>query len=160
MPSFDIVSEIDLPELNNAIDQANKELKQRFDFKGTDAVITMKDKVVTLEADSDFQINQMRPMLYQKMTKRNVDVACVETKEIRISGKRAKQDLSIQEGIDQPLAKKIIKLIKDKKLKVQAQIQAEQVRVTGKKRDDLQTVMAVLRAEEFDMPLQYQNFRD
>jgi uncharacterized protein YajQ (UPF0234 family) len=160
MPSFDIVSEIDLPELNNAIDQANKELKQRFDFKGTDAVITMKDKVVTLEADSDFQINQMRPMLYQKMTKRNVDVACVETKEIRISGKRAKQDLSIQEGIDQPLAKKIIKLIKDKKLKVQAQIQAEQIRVTGKKRDDLQTVMAVLRAEEFDMPLQYQNFRD
>ncbi len=160
MPSFDIVSEIDIPELNNAIDQANKELKQRFDFKGTNAVITLADKLVTLEADSDFQINQMRPMLYQKMTKRNVDVACVETKEIRISGKRAKQDLSVQEGIDQTLAKKIIKLIKDKKLKVQAQIQGEQVRVTGKKRDDLQSVMAMLKNEEFDMPLQYQNFRD
>ena len=160
MPSFDIVSEIDLPELNNAIDQANKELKQRFDFKGTNAVITLSDKLVTLEADSDFQINQMRPMLYQKMTKRNVDVACIDTKEIRISGKRAKQDLSVQEGIDQTLAKKIIKMIKDKKLKVQAQIQGEQVRVTGKKRDDLQSVMAMLKGEEFSMPIQFQNFRD
>ena len=160
MPSFDIVSELDKPELTNAVDQANKELAQRYDFKGSNAIIHLNGQNITLEANDEFQIKQMRPLLYQKMTKRGIDIACIEPQEIKVSGKRAKQELLAKEGIDKETAKKIVKMIKDKKIKVQAAIQGEQLRVSGKKRDDLQAVIAMLKAADLGIPLQFQNFRD
>lgn len=161
MPSFDIVSEIDSHEAHNAVDQANKEVSTRFDFKGSNAKFEFQDESILMKAESTFQLQQMLPILYSKMTKRGVDIACMESGNIQDTGKTAQQTITLNQGIDTPTAKKIVKLIKDKKLKVQAAIQGEQVRVTGKKRDDLQQVISLLKsADTIDLPLQFNNFRD
>ena len=160
MPSFDIVSEVDMHEMTNAVDQASRELTTRFDFRGVDAKFELSGEVVTMFAEVDFQLSQMLDILYNKMTKRNVDIGALEADKVEGIGKQVRRKLSLRQGIDTPTAKKIVKLIKDKKLKVQAQIQGEQVRVTGKKRDDLQEVMAFLRSSDVGLPLQFNNFRD
>ena len=160
MPSFDVVSEVDKHELANAVDQANREIGNRYDFKGSSARIEVSESVLTLTADSEFQIDQMQPILYQKMSKRGIDVACLSLGDVEEVGRGARQIISVREGIDKELAKKMIRQIKDSRLKVQAAIQGEQLRVTGKKRDDLQQVIAAFKAAEYDQPLQYQNFRD
>ncbi len=161
MPSFDIVSEIDKHELQNAVDQANKEVTTRYDFKGTDSSFELKDSTVTLKTESDFQLNQMYDMLLQKANRRGIDVKCMDPKDPDIQLKSAKQVVEMREGIEAPLAKKIIKAIKDSKMKVQTANQGDSVRVTGKKRDDLQQVMQMLKGmEDLDMPLQFNNFRD
>ena len=160
MPSFDIVSEVDKHELRNAVDQANREIGTRYDFKGADAKIDIAETVLTLHAESTFQVEQMQPILYQKLSKRGIDVACLQEGEVEEVGRRARQVSSVREGVDKDMARKIVKMIKDSKIKVQAAVQGEQVRVTGKKRDDLQQVIAMLKAAELDLPLQYQNFRD
>ena len=147
MPSFDVVSELDKHELTNALDNATKELERRFDLRGKCSV-ECKDKSVTITAEADFMLEQV------------LDIQCMELKDPYPSGKVVKQEVNFREGIDKELAKKIVALIKDKKLKVQAAIQGEQVRVTGKKRDDLQEAIALLRGESLGMPLQYTNFRD
>ncbi len=161
MPSFDIVSEFDSHEVHNALDQANKEVSTRFDFKGSNAEFELQDESIIMKAESTFQLQQMLPILFSKMTKRGVDIGCLETGKITDTGKTAQQPISLHQGIDTPTAKKIVKLIKDKKLKVQTAIQGEQLRVTGKKRDDLQQVMAMLKADEsVELPLQFNNFRE
>ena len=160
MPSFDIVSEVDGHELTNAVDQMNRELGTRFDFKGSDAKVTVKDGAMNLEATNEFQVKQIHDIMYKKLSARNIEIACLEKGAIEERGMRAYQVVKVKEGVDKELAKKIVKLIKDSKLKVQASIQGEQVRVTGKKRDDLQQVMAMLKGSDLDMPLQYSNFRD
>ncbi len=160
MPSFDIVSEFDSHEVSNAVDQANREVSTRFDFKGSDAKFELQDEQITLIAESTFQLQQMLPILYSKMTKRGIDIACLETGEAKTSGKTAQQVLTLKQGLETPLAKKIVKMIKDKKLKVQAAIQGEKIRVTGKKRDDLQKVIQMLKEAELEQPLQFDNFRD
>jgi uncharacterized protein YajQ (UPF0234 family) len=162
MPSFDVVSELDKHQVTNAIDQCNRVITNRFDFKGVDASFDYADKAVTLRAEADIQVQQMLDILRQTLIKCGIDLACMQIKDMEHSGKTVKQAVLLREGIEQELAKKIIKLIKDKKLKVQAAIQGEQVRVTGKKRDDLQEVIAMLRSEKetLDMPLQFNNFRD
>lgn len=160
MPSFDIVSEVDMHELTNAIDQANREIGNRFDFKGTDAKVSLKDSVVTMEAQVKFQIGQMYEVVGQRMAKRGIDLDCIEKGKLNEANNRATQDLTVKQGINTEIAKKITKAIKESKLKVQAQIQGEKVRVTGKKRDDLQNVMQFLREQSFGVPLQFDNFRD
>lgn len=160
MPSFDVVSEIDMHELTNAVDQANKEVGTRFDFKGTGAKFELAGNDVTLSGDSKFQLGQMMDIFRIKLSRRGVDPDCMDVQNAEESGLKVKQKVVIKEGLDSESAKKITKLIKEKKLKVQAQIQKEQVRVTGKKRDDLQAVMAMLRSESLGLPLQYKNFRD
>lgn len=161
MPAFDIVSEIDKHELTNAVDQANRELKNRFDFRGTEARVEQSDKVLTLYADSDFQLEQLLDILRLKLVKRGIELSCLEVKDSVGYGKLRKQDVIVREGIDKDLSRKIVKLIKESKIKVQAAIQGESVRVTGKKRDDLQSVIALLRENEgIEMPLQFNNFRD
>jgi uncharacterized protein YajQ (UPF0234 family) len=160
MPSFDVVSEIDLHELANAVDQANREVGTRFDFKGTDSNFKLSDNEITLESGSDFQLNQMMDILHNKMVKRGLNITCLDANKPEIMGKRARQKVIAKQGIDKELARKIVKLIKDNKLKVQAAIQGEQVRVTGKKRDDLQQVIAMLKEAKLELPLQYTNFRD
>lgn len=160
MPSFDIVSEYDLHEASNAVDQANREVGTRFDFKGSSATFEQKEADITLIADGDFQLRQMLDILRNKLTKRGVDIACMEVGKIETHGKGAKQLVTLKQGLETPLAKKIVKTIKDSKLKVQAAIQGEKVRVTGKKRDDLQQVIQLLRESEFEMPLQFENMRD
>ncbi len=160
MPSFDIVSEVDMHEMTNAVDQASREVTTRFDFRGVDARFELKGEVITLFADVDFQLKQLLDILYNKMTKRNVDIGYLDASKVEGVGKQVRQRLNLKQGIDSVTAKKIVKMIKDKKLKVQAQIQGEQVRVTGKKRDDLQSVITFLRAEDTGVPLQFNNFRD
>lgn len=160
MPSFDVVSEIDMHEVTNAVDQANREVTTRFDFKGSGAKFEFKDKVVVLHGDADFQLKQMMDILRNKLSKRGVDLDCMEPGKIEHAGKQVRQDVTMKEGIDQALAKKIVKLIKDSKLKVQSQIQGEQVRITGKKRDDLQAAIALLKDASLELPLQFTNFRD
>lgn len=160
MPSFDVVSEVDQHELANAVDQANRDIGNRYDFKGSGAKISQSGAVLTLEAQGDFQVRQMQPMLYEKCAKRGIDVACMDEGEVEEVGQGARQLITVREGIDKELGKKMVKLIKDSKIKVQAAIQGEQLRVTGKKRDDLQQVMAMLKGAELGMPLQFQNFRD
>lgn len=160
MPSFDIVSEYDAHEATNAVDQANREVITRFDFKGSGATYELKDDKVTMSASSEFQLQQMLDILQMKLTKRGIDISCMEIDEPRITGKTAQQIITLKQGIESLLAKKIVKLIKDKKLKVQAAIQGEKVRVTGKKRDDLQEVIQMLKQEELEIPLQFNNFRD
>ena len=159
MPSFDVVSELDKHELTNALDNANKELERRFDLRGKCSFET-KDKAVTLTAEADFMLEQMLDIIRGCLIKRKIDSQCMETKDAYASGKVVKQEVEFREGIDKELAKKIVGHIKDAKLKVQAAIQGEQIRVTGKKRDDLQECIAALRAKEFGMPLQFNNFRD
>ncbi len=160
MPSFDVVSEVDQHELANAIDQTHREISNRFDFKGTAAQIELNDGGVLLTADSDFQIQQMHPILYQKLTARKIDIACLDAQKVENSGKGVRQAITVRHGIDRDLAKKAVALIKASKLKVQAQVQGEQLRINGKKRDDLQAVMALLKEAELGLPLQFQNFRD
>ncbi len=161
MPSFDIVSEVDSHELTNAVDQANREIGNRFDFRGTDAQVEQSKKLLTLHAESDFQLEQVLDILRLKLSKRGIEVRCMQVKDSVGNGKMRKQEVIIREGIDSDLSRKIVKIIKESKLKVQAAIQGESVRVTGKKRDDLQQVMALLReSERVDMPLQFNNFRD
>jgi len=160
MPSFDIVSEMDDHELNNAIDQANREVTTRFDFKGTSSKYEFEKDKIKLSTESDFQLKQMIDILENKMTKRSVDLGHLDKKEPVIHHKSATQEIAIKKGIEQDVGKKIIKMIKDQKLKVQASIQGDQVRVTGKKRDDLQEVIAFLREANVGIPLQYVNFRD
>jgi len=160
MPSFDTVSEVDHHELSNAIDQANREIGTRYDFKGSDAKIEQTDNQLTLNAESDFQIKQMTPILKEKMSKRGIDVSCLEFSDVVEMNKRARQQILVREGLDQDLARKIVRLIKDSKIKAQAAIQGDQVRVTGKKRDDLQQIMQLLREANLGIPLQFNNFRD
>ncbi len=160
MPSFDVVSEIDHHELTNAVDQANREIGARYDFKGSNASIDMTDAGLTFSAETKFQLQQMLPVLLSKMGKRGLDVECLKTGDVVEAAKSAKQPVSIQEGIDKETAKKIVKLIKEARLKVQASIQGEQVRVSGKKRDDLQQVIQLLKDAGLGIPLQFTNFRD
>ncbi len=160
MPSFDVVSEIDHHELKNALDQANREIGTRYDFKGSDARIEQSGNQLTLEAESEFQIKQMVPILKEKMSKRGIDVECLEFGDIVEMNKRARQPATVREGLDTDLARKMVKLIKESKLKVQAAIQGDQLRVSGKKRDDLQQVMQKLREAKLGIPLQFNNFRD
>lgn len=159
MPSFDIVSELDKHEVTNAVDNAIKELDRRYDLKGKGS-FEFKDLTVNLTAEADFQLEAMIEILKLALVKRKIDIKCLEVKDAFASGKLMKQDATLKEGIDKELAKKIVAHIKDAKLKVQAAIQGEQVRVTGKKRDDLQDAIAALRSHEFGMPLQFNNFRD
>lgn len=160
MPTFDIVSEVDNHELTNAVDQAHKEISNRFDFKGTSAKIELADERISLIADSDFQVQQMHPVLYQKLTSRKIDIGCLDPQKVETVGKGVRQYISVKQGIGKEDAKKLVAKIKNSKLKVQASIQGEQLRVTGKKRDDLQSVMALLKGDEQGPPLQFQNFRD
>jgi len=160
MPSFDIVSEIDRHEVSNAVDQANREVSTRFDFKGTDSCFELDDGRILMKTESEFQLGQMLDMLYSKLSKRGIDLDGVEAGEAEIGARTARRSVTIREGIDTEMAKRMVKLIKQSKLKVQASIQGEQVRVTGKKRDDLQAVMALLREAELGLPLQFRNFRD
>jgi cyclic-di-GMP-binding protein len=160
MPSFDIVSEVDIQEVRNAVDQANREVGTRFDFKGVEASYELKENEVTLRAEQEFQLGQMMDILRQKLVKRSVDIACMDIRDAETSLNAARQTVVIRQGIEADLAKKLVKDIKSAKLKVQAQIQGQQVRVTGKKRDDLQQVIGLLREADYGLPLQYQNFRD
>ena len=160
MPSFDIVSELDLHEVTNAVDQTNREIGTRFDFKGTDAAIDLKDFEVTLTAGSSFQLQQIRDILNPKLAKRGIDLACLKLGDPEGQGKLLRQKVTLRQGIERAVAKDIVKALKEAKLKVQAQIQGEQVRVIGKKRDELQEAIAFLRQADFGLPLQFTNFRD
>ena len=159
MPSFDVVSELDAHELSNAVDQANREVANRFDFKGTGAKFELADFVVTLEAPADFQLKQMLDILSQKLSRRGVDVGAMDPQEPEIALNKASQKVVMRHGVGRDEARKIVKLVKDSKLKVQSQIQDEQVRVTGKKIDDLQTVIQMLKGKDLDIDLQFENMR-
>lgn len=160
MPSFDIVSNIDQHEISNAVDQANREVSTRFDFKDTNARLELDKNKITITAPTDFQLKQVDEILRAKLAKRQVDIRSLAYKEISANLNEAKQIVEVKQGIDSDNAKKIVKLIKEKQLKVQASIQGDQVRVTGKKRDDLQEVIAMLRQAKVEIPLQFINFRD
>jgi hypothetical protein len=161
VPSFDIVCEANMVEVKNAIEQANKEITNRFDFKGTDARVEQKERELTAFADSDFQLSQVRDVLTNKMTKRSVDVRFLDVGDIeKIGGDKVKQLIKVRNGIEQEQSKKIVRLIKDAKLKVTASIQGEAVRISGAKRDDLQAAIALVRKDVTDVPLAFQNFRD
>lgn len=160
MPSFDVVCEIDMHELANAVDQANREIDTRFDFKGSDARIVRRDDAVELHGENEFQLGQMLDILHKKLVKRAVDIASLDVGEIELRGRRAQQTLGLRQGIDADTARKIIRRIKDEKLKVQTAIQGDQLRVSGKQRDDLQAVIGFLKQADFGLPLQYNNFRD
>ncbi len=160
MPSFDVVSEVDMHEVTNAVDQANREVGTRFDFKESNASYERNDNIITMKAQSEFQLKQMLDILQTKLHKRGVDITCIEQAEPELVGREARQNLTLRQGVDAPLARKIVKIIKDSKTKVQAAIQGEKVRVTGKKRDDLQSVISLLKESKLDLPLQYDNFRD
>ena len=160
MPSFDIVSEADLQEVRNAVDQANREIGTRFDFKGVDARFELGEEGIMLGAEQEFQLGQMLDILRQKLVKRKVDIGCLDILEPQTTLNSARQQVRVKQGIDSDTAKKMVKAIKASKLKVQAQIQGDQVRVVGKKRDDLQQVITLLRAADYGLPLQFNNFRD
>lgn len=161
MPSFDVVSELDKHEVTNAVDNAMKELERRYDLRGKgDFEFRDKELTVHITADAEFQLEQMLEILKMNLTKRKIDIKCLEVKPHFASGKQVKQDVILREGIDKEMAKKIVALVKESKIKVQAAIQGEQVRVTGKKRDDLQQTMAMLKGTTLDLPLQFNNFRD
>lgn len=160
MPSFDVVSEVNQHELSNGVDQANREVTTRFDFKGTGSNFELKDSVITMNTESEFQLTQMYDILCNKLVKRSIDIACLEKGEPVIQARTAMQAIKVIEGIETPAAKNMIKLIKQSKTKVQTTIQGEQLRVTGKKRDDLQAIIALLKDANLGIPLQYKNFRD
>lgn len=161
MPSFDIVSEVNQVELRNAVDQANKEVANRFDFKGSDARIEQGDKLLTVFADDEFKLDQIDDVLTAKLAKRGVDVRCLERGDVvKVSGNKVKQEVKVKVGIEGELAKKIVRLLKDSKLKVQASIQGDAVRVSGAKRDVLQEAIALVRKSVTDVPVQFGNFRD
>jgi uncharacterized protein YajQ (UPF0234 family) len=160
MPSFDTVSELNAHEVANAIDQANRELAQRFDFKDTGARFELKEFTVTLHAEVDFQLKQMLEVLKVRLAKRGIDLVCLEVKEPQTNLSAAHQEVVLKHGIDQETGKKIMRLVKDSKLKVQASLQGDKLRITGKQRDDLQAAMALLRGAKVEVPLQFNNFRD
>jgi uncharacterized protein YajQ (UPF0234 family) len=161
MPSFDIVSEIKLHEVTNAVDQANREVDTRFDFKGSGSKYEFNTKdTITLTSETEFQLKQMLDILQTKLIKRGIEISCLKIEEPQTSLKQAQQTISLQQGIATEFAKKITKLIKEAKVKVQAIIQGEQVRVTGKKRDELQEIIALLREQSLEQPIQFTNFRD
>jgi uncharacterized protein YajQ (UPF0234 family) len=160
MPSFDVISEVDQHELTNAVDQANRELGTRFDFKGVDAQFVLEDQVITQSAPSDFQVKQMTDILRARLVARSIDARCLEFGDIETNLAGARQKVTVKQGIERELAKKIQGAIKDAKLKVDTQINGDKLRVIGKKRDDLQAAIALLRGAEFERPLQYDNFRD
>lgn len=160
MPSFDVVSEVDLQEVNNAVDQANREIGTRFDFRGVEARYERNDDEVKLTAEADIQLNQMLDILRSKLVNRSIDIGVMEVNDPEHSGKLFHQRVLIRQGIDGLMAKKMVKMIKDKKMKVQAAVQGEKIRVTGKKRDDLQNVIAMFKDADLEIPLQYENFRD
>ena len=161
MPSFDAVSKVDTAELTNAVDQASREIGQRYDFKGSSAAIERGDELITLYADSEFQLKQVADVFYAKAAKRGIDVASFDPQKIEaIGGDKAKQAVKVKQGIDKELAKKMVKLVKDSGLKVQAAIQGDELRVSGKKRDDLQACIALFRQSKLEQPLQFTNFRD
>ena len=160
MPSFDIVSIVDTHELTNAVDQASRELTTRFDFKGVDAKFALDDNVISQSAPSDFQLQQMTDILRARLIARKIDARCLDFGDIESNLAGARQKITVKQGIERELAKKLQGAIKDAKLKVETQINGDKLRVTGKKRDDLQAAMALLRAQEFELPLQFDNFRD
>jgi len=160
MPSFDVVSDFDAHEASNAIDQANREVGTRFDFKGTGSNFVLDNQLITLTSQSDFQLQQMLDIMRQKLAKRGIDLACLDVREPELIGKEARQTVFMQKGIESDLARKLVKLIKGSKLKVQAAIQGEKLRISGKKRDDLQSAIAFLKESDVELPLQYENFRD
>lgn len=160
MPSFDVVSDFDAHEAANAVDQANREVSNRFDFKGTGSRFELDGQLIMLTSQSDFQLRQMLDILRLKLSKRGIDVGCMQEEEPEISGSVARQKVILRRGIDAPLARELVKKIKGSKLKVQAAIQGDKLRVNGKKRDDLQSVIALLKKADVELPLQYENFRD
>lgn len=160
MPSFDVVSKVDNHELTNAVDQANREITNRFDFRGSNARVELNKNTITIITPNDFQLKQVDEILRNKLSKRQVDVRSLEYKTPEIKLNEARQTIEVKQGVDTDTAKKIVKFIKEKNLKVQAAIQGEQVRVTGKKKDDLQEVIATLRESKLNLPLQFENFRD
>jgi uncharacterized protein YajQ (UPF0234 family) len=160
MPSFDVVSDFDSHELRNAVDQANREVSQRFDFKGTGSSYSLDDQTVTLKSQSDFQLEQMMDILRQKLSKRGIDIACLDVQATEMSGSEARKSAILRRGIDADLARKLVKIVKGSKIKVQTAIQGDKLRVTGKKRDDLQATIRLLKESDIDLPLQYENFRD
>lgn len=160
MPSFDVVSEVDRQEVTNAVDQANRELDQRYDFKGTDASFELEELTIKLTAPVDFQLKQMLEILRLRLSKRGIDVACMDVKEPQIALNAARQDVVLRHGVDAETARKLVRIVKDSRLKVQATIQGDKVRLTGKQRDDLQSAIALLRKSELGLPLQFNNFRD
>lgn len=160
MPSFDVVSEVDMQEVRNAVDQAQRELGTRFDFRGVDAQFELTDAGIRVAANEEFQLEQMEDILRDKLVKRSVDVACLDAGEVEGSGKQKRRTYTLKQGIDRDNAKKITKLAKESKLKLQAQVNGEKVRITGKKRDDLQAIIAELRELDLGIPLRFDNFRD
>ncbi len=160
MPSFDVVSEVNMHEVNNAVDQANREVTTRFDFKGSDARFDVEENTIRLLAQSEFQLQQMVDILHTKLAKRGVDILSLDLQTPEMAGKQARQTIKLKQGIDSALAKSLVKMIKDSKLKVQAAIQGDKLRVSGAKKDDLQATIALLRKAEISQPLQYENFRD
>ena len=161
MPSFDVVSEVDWQEVRNAVDQANREIGTRYDFKGTDAKVEQKDQLLIVHADEEFQVDQALEILRNKLAKRKVDLDCLDVGKIETVGSgKARQEIKVRDGIEQDLGKQLVKTIKASKIKVQASIQGNQVRVSGKKRDDLQSVIEIMRKEKVGLPLQFVNFRD
>ncbi len=160
MPSFDVVSEVDMHEITNAVDQTNREVATRFDFKGSDARVEMAEGGLSLEGENEFQLDQMMSILETKLAKRKVDINALDPGEVQESNRRARRPITLRQGIDKELARRIVKQIKESKLKAQASVQGEQVRVTGKKRDDLQQIIALLKEQKYDQPLQFINFRD
>lgn len=160
MPSFDVVSDFDTHEAANAVDQANREVNTRFDFKGTGSKFDMDGNQITLTSQSDFQLKQMLDILRQKLGKRGVDIGCMKEEEPQMSGSEARQTVILRQGIETELARKMVKMVKGSKLKVQVAIQGDKLRVNGKKRDDLQAIIALLKGADVDLPLQYENFRD
>ncbi|TAN49682.1 MAG: YajQ family cyclic di-GMP-binding protein [Methylococcaceae bacterium] len=160
MPSFDVVSEINLHEAANAVDQANREVSTRFDFKGSGAHYEQNEAEIKLLAETEFQLQQMLDILQTKLAKRGIDIGCLDAGEVQTALKQARQTVTLRQGIEADLAKKITRSIKDSKLKVQAAIQGDKLRITGKKRDDLQEAIAMLRQGSWELPLQFNNFRD
>jgi uncharacterized protein YajQ (UPF0234 family) len=160
MPSFDVVSDFDAHEAANAVDQANREVNTRFDFKGTGSKFGLDQQVITLSSQSEFQLQQMMDILRQKLAKRGVDIGCLEEQEPEITGSAARQTVILRRGIDTDLARRLVKTVKMSKIKVQAAIQGDKLRISGKKRDDLQATIRLLKDTDVDLPLQYENFRD
>lgn len=160
MPSFDVVSEFDAHEAANAVDQANREVETRFDFKGSNSKFVLDGNVINLSSQSDFQLRQMLDVLRQKLAKRGIDLGCMDVQAPDLSGSQARQAVILRQGIDSDLARRLVKTIKASKIKVQAAIQGDKLRVSGKKRDDLQKTIAMLKQEDVGLPLQYENFRD
>lgn len=160
MPSFDVVSEFDAHEASNAVDQANREVANRFDFKGTGSKYVLEDNVISLTSQTDFQLKQMLDILRQKLSKRGIDIACLKEEEPEVTGSEARQKVIMRQGLETALSRDLVKKIKSSKIKVQSAIQGEKLRISGKKRDDLQAVIALLKEQDCELPLQYENFRD